>query len=303
MPAPVDRRVFMKAAATALAAGTGSRAKASEANFAIALGGGAARGLAHIPVIEALDELGIAPSMIAGTSMGAIIGAAYASGLSGREIREFAREVLSSRLNTVRRLFPGNPASWASVFSLGNSAVLDAETLMAVTLPDAVPESFSGLKIPMRIVTADFYRQEEFVISAGPLHKAIGASAALPVLLAPVDWDGRVLIDGGFVNPTPFDILSDQGGPVVAVDVTGNGSESVGPIPGAIDTWIGSSQIALHSLVNERLRRIQPDLLIRPEVGVFGTMEFHRIDEILAVAEGQKETVKRELGRLLDSPG
>jgi NTE family protein len=304
MPASVDRRVFLSVAATALAAGAGSAAKAStERHFAIALGGGAARGLAHIPILEALDELGATPYMIAGTSMGAIIGAAYASGLSGRDIREFARELLSSRLGTIRRLFPENAASWTSVFSLGNSAVLDAETLMATTLPEAVPASFSDLKIPMRIVTADFYRQEEFVISTGPLHRAIGASAALPVLLAPVEWEGRVLIDGGFVNPTPFDILSDQDGPVVAVDVTGNGNDSLGPVPGALDTWIGSSQIALHSLVNERLKRIQPDLLIRPNVGEFGSMEFHRIDEILAVGEAQKEMTKRELGRLLDSRG
>jgi NTE family protein len=300
----LDRRDFLKAAAIALAVGTERDALAStETNFSIALGGGAARGLAHIPVIEALDELGVRPSMIAGTSMGAIIGASYASGLSGRDVRLYARELLSSRLTTIRRLFPGNPANWSSIFSLGNSAVLDAETLMDAVLPDSVPHSFADLKIPMRIVTADFYRREEFVISNGALHKAIGASAALPVLLAPVEWHDRVLIDGGFVNPTPFDILADQTGPVIAVDVTGNGGENTGPIPGALDTWVGSSQIALHSLVNERLKRIQPDLLIRPDVGSFGSMEFHRIDEILAIGETQKETAKREIGRLLDSPG
>mgnify|MGYP000288900776 FL=1 len=173
--------------------------------------------------------------MIAGTSMGAIIGAMYASGMAGLEIRAFAIDLLSSRLNTLRRLFPGNPGNWTSVFAMGNSAALDPEVLMSAILPDTVPDDFSGLRTPMRIVTADFYREEEFVIDDGPLKKAIGASAALPVLLSPVRWRDRVLIDGGFVNPTPFDILSDQPGFVIAVDVTdapcarGDFVELIGP--------------------------------------------------------------------------
>lgn len=155
----------------------------------------------------------------------------------------------------------------------------------------------------MRIVTTDFHSQEQFVIDAGPLHMAIGASAALPVFLSPVQWGDRVLIDGGFVNPTPFDILADQRGYIVAVDVTGAGNREPGTMPGALETWIGSSQIALHSLVNERLKRIEPDLLIRPDVGAFSSMEFHRIDAILSEVETKKEQVKRELGDLLESAG
>lgn len=301
---PFYRRTFLKAASALLAAGTAGSARASgKAEFSIALGGGAARGLAHIPVLEALDELGVTPSRIAGTSMGAVIGAAYASGMTGLEIREFALDVLSNRMNTLRRLFPGNPVSWASLFALGNAAALDPEVLMSVALPEIVPETFAELAIPMRIVTADFYAEEQFVIDTGPLHKAIGASSALPVFLSPVKWEDRVLIDGGFVNPTPFDILEDQPGFIVAVDVTGNGNRGTGEIPGGLDTWIGSSQIALHSLVNERLKRIEPDLLIRPEISAYSSMDFHLVDEILAVGDAEKERTKRELGTLLDSAG
>lgn len=301
MTLSLGRRDILKAASLSLVAGASGVARASAGSgCAIALGGGAARGLAHIPVLEALDDLGVQPSMIAGTSMGAIIGSMYASGMSGLEIRAFAIDLLSSRLNTLRRLFPGNPGNWTSVFAMGNSAALDPEVLMSAILPDAVPEEFTGLRTPMRIVTADFYREEEFVIEDGPLKKAIGASAALPVLLSPVRWRDRVLIDGGFVNPTPFDVLADQPGLVIAVDVTGNGFRLTGPIPGAMDTWIGSSQIALHSLVNERLKRIEPDLLIRPDVGGFASMDFHRIDEILLAAQIAKEDAKRKLGDLLD---
>ena len=302
MIGPIDRRGFLTAASASIVAGKAGPARsARKTDFALALGGGAARGLAHIPVLEALDELGVVPSVISGTSMGALLGAGYASGMSGRDIRAFALDVLSNRLNTLRRLFPGSPKTWTSVFALGKSAALEPERLMSLVLPKSIPDNFSDLKIPLKVVTADFYREEEFVIEAGPLRKAIGASAALPVFLAPVQWEDRILIDGGFVNPTPFDILAGQAAIIVAVDVTGNGRRATGDIPGALDTWIGSSQIALHSLVNERLKRIRPDVLVQPEVGVFATTEFHRIDDILDVADRVKEQVKRQLGDLLDA--
>lgn len=300
----LNRRNVLKVTSALLAAGMARFARASDKKgFSIALGGGAARGIAHIPVLEALDELGVTPTMIAGTSMGSIIGACYASGISGQDIRAFAVDLLSSRMTTLRRLFPGNPLSWTSIFANDNSAALAPEALMSAVLPESVPVTFEELNIPMRIVTVDFYAEDQFVIDAGPLHKAIGASSSLPVFLSPVEWDDRVLIDGGFVNPTPFDILDDQPGYIVAVDVTGNGNRATGEPPGALDTWIGSSQIALHSLVNERLKRIQPDLLVRPEVSDIASMDFHRVEEILAIAEPAKEQVKRDLGALLEQAG
>ncbi|MEM9104992.1 MAG: patatin-like phospholipase family protein [Pseudomonadota bacterium] len=300
----LNRRNVLKVASALLAAGTARFARAADKKgFSIALGGGAARGIAHIPVLEALDELGVTPTVIAGTSMGSIIGACYASGMSGQDIRAFAVDLLSSRMKTLRRLFPGNPLSWTSIFAGDNSAALAPEALMSVALPENVPVTFEELVIPMRIVTADFYAEEQFIIDSGPLHKAIGASSSLPVFLSPVQWDDRVLIDGGFVNPTPFDILDDQPGYIVAVDVTGNGNRETGEIPGALETWIGSSQIALHSLVNERLERIEPDLLIRPEVSDIASMDFHRVEEILAIAEPAREQVKQTLGALLEKGG
>lgn len=298
----IDRRDFLKAtAATTILTGRASSARASSAKgFSIALGGGAARGLAHIPVLQVLDELGVVPSMISGTSMGAIIGAVYASGVPASEIRSLALDLLSSRLTTLRRLFPVRSSNWTSILALDNSAALDPEKLMSAILPSSVPATFEGLKIPMRIVTTDFYRKEEFVISSGPLYKAIGASAALPVFLSPVQWDERILIDGGFVNPTPFDILEGQNEAVIAVDVTGEGKATTGEVPGALDTWVGSSHIAFHSLVNERLKRIEPDLLIRPDISAFSTTDFHRVNEILTVADQVRDQVKRQLSELLD---
>ncbi len=290
----INRRGLLAGAAAGIATAGQTRA-AGSGEFSIALGGGAARGLAHIVVLETLDELGLKPAMIAGTSMGSIIGACYASGMSGRDIRDYANELFSTRINTLRRMFPDKISRWGSIFSGSGSALLDPEELMSTALPEQVPETFSDLKTEMRIVTADFATAQEIVLSEGRLPKAIGASSALPVVLAPVRWGDRLLIDGGFVNPTPFDIVNDRPGPVIAVDVTGNGEPADGTLPGAIDVWIGSFQIALRSLVNERLKRVSPDLLIRPEVTRFGSMEFHRIEEILASADADKDRFKREV--------
>ena len=294
MTLTINRRGLLAGAAAGLAT-AGRTSAASSGEFSIALGGGAARGLAHIVVLESLDELGVKPAMISATSMGSIIGASYASGMSGREIREYAIELFSNRINTLRHLFPNEISRWGSIFSGSGSALLDPEEVMSTALPDQVPETFAELKTEMRIVTTDFATAEELVLSEGPLPKAIGASSALPVILAPVRWGDRLLIDGGFVNPTPFDIVSDRPGPVIAVDVTGNGEPAAGTLPGPIDVWIGSFQIALHSLVNERLKRVTPNLLIRPDVTGFGSMEFHRIEDILASADADKDKIKREL--------
>jgi NTE family protein len=277
----------------ALSGNTGS-------GIGLALGGGAARGLAHIVVLEAFDELGVRPAIISGTSMGAIIGACYAAGIPASDIRDYATDFFATRLAAIRRMFPGDPSSWGSIFSFRNTALLSPENLMDAVLPPEVPAKFGDLQTPLQVVATDFHREDQYVISAGSIRPAVGASSALPVLLAPVRLDGRVLIDGGFVNPTPFDIIGKRAAGIVAVDVTGNGLRSPGDMPGAIESWIGASQIALHSLVNERLKRIRPDVLIRPDVGSFASMDFHRIDEILAAAERSREMAKRQISALVE---
>ena len=302
----MDRRHFLATGTATLAATISSgrdalaRSSNADAGIGLALGGGAARGLAHIVVLEAFDELGLRPTIISGTSMGAIIGACYAAGMPASDIRDYATDFFATRLAAIRRLFPGDPLNWGAVFSFRNTALLSPESLMSSVLPTQVPETFAELRTPLHVVATDFHRQDQYIISEGPIRPAVGASSALPVLLAPVRLDGRVLIDGGFVNPTPFDIIGGRAAGTVAVDVTGNGSRRPGDIPGAIESWIGASQIALHSLVNERLKRTRPDILIRPDVGMFASMDFHRIDEILAVAERSREVAKREISALVE---
>ena len=118
-------------------------------------------GIAHIAVLEALDEMGMRPAAIAGTSIGALIGAAYAAGMSGKEIRRHVIALAHDRSEVLRRLIAARAGTFANLFSSGFGAatLVDAEKFCAQFLPDAVPEDFGALKIPLTVIASDLYRR------------------------------------------------------------------------------------------------------------------------------------------------
>src|SRR5690606_19606571 len=136
--------------------------------FGIAFGGGGARGLAHIHVIEALDELGIRPVAIAGSSIGAIIGAGMAAGMSGRDIRHYAHTVLSNRAEVVARMWRARPGSFGEMMAGGVTvAQFDVERILKSFLPSAVPQTFSELRIPLQVTATDYYGHQLAVFTEG----------------------------------------------------------------------------------------------------------------------------------------
>jgi NTE family protein len=278
------------------------RARHDTLRLGLALGGGAARGYAHIPVLEALDELGVRPVIVAGTSIGAILGAAYASGMTGAEVRAFATELFSKRTELMRRLASNWPGNLMAIWNPFTPAILNGETLLDILMPETLPRTFEELKIPFIAIATDFYAQEQVLYDTGPLIPAIAASAALPALLKPVAIGKRVLIDGGFVNPTPFDIVAPKCDVTLAVDVTGGkGPRLTGKLPSSVEAWIGAAQITLHSIVEEKLRYAAPDILIRPDVTRFAVLDFFKIKDILAAAEPVKEETKRRLAEYFEA--
>lgn len=267
----------------------------------LALGGGGARGLAHIAILEAFDELGVKPAMIAGTSIGALIGAAYASGMPAVEIRAYCEAAFAKRSALLRHLyFRWRGRVW-DYWRPGSPALFKSERIFELVLPADLPKTFESLKIPFRSVAADFFTQSEYVSDSGPLLPAIAASAALPALLTPVHLNGRVLIDGGFVNPLPFDLLTATDYSI-AVDVSGAVGEQKRSFPRPIETLLGAQQLALRSIINAKLKSAAPDLLIRPGVGLFQALDFRRIAEILAASAEAKEQVLLALTQLLERP-
>ena len=262
----------------------------------LALGGGAARGLAHVLMLEALDEMGLKPVAMAGTSMGAIVGASYAAGLSAAEIRAHFEQLFDSRSGPFKRLQERWPGSLFKLWNPLTPALVDGEALFQIMLPDGVPETFEQLKVPLSIVATDFYSQDQVVLTSGRLIPAVAASSALPALITPVEIDGRVLIDGGYVNPTPFDLLRAKAAITIGVDVTGATGRRAGTrLPNSMETWVGAMQITFRTVVREKLRNQAPDIMIRPSVGGYGALDFYKFREILAAAEPAKDELKRAL--------
>jgi NTE family protein len=267
--------------------------------FALALGGGGARGLAQIPVLEALDELGVKPVAIAGVSIGAMIGAAYASGMSGRAIRRHVIDIAHNRPDTLSRLYGARALGLRDMLGagFGNPLVLDAEKFAAAFLPAAVPETFAGLQIPLTVVATDLYGRGEMEFSTGAIRPVVGASLALPGLLQPVVIHGRILVDGAALNPLPFDRLP-PADVVMAVD------SSVGPteareVPGPWDALFSTLQLMGYAIARQKLQHKHPELVVRPSLGAFRLLDFFRASAILRAAEPAKAEVKEKLPALL----
>ncbi|WP_128292342.1 patatin-like phospholipase family protein [Afifella aestuarii] len=273
-------------------------------DIGLALGGGGARGMAHILVCEVFDELGLKPALIAGTSIGAIIGAGYASGLSGREMRERAIEFFGQRRELYSRLWQTRPIGFGDILR-GRLLQAQFDTLRVLEnfVPgiEVVPETFEELKIPLKVVSCDFYGWCETVMETGELRPAIAASIAIPSVFKPVSINGRIQIDGGAVNPLPIDLCLDKS-LIVASDVAGGPNGDPDKVPGLLETIIGAAQISMQSVQAEKLKRRRPDILFRPEINGFFILDFLKSEQIISLNEPLKDDLKRRLEHIIDSP-
>jgi NTE family protein len=269
--------------------------------FALALGGGGARGLAHIAVLEALDELGARPAAVAGTSIGALVGAAYAAGMSGKEIRRFVIALAHDRGEIFRRLIAARAGTFSNLFNIGfgSATLVDAEKFCTQFLPEQVPDDFGALALPLTIIASDLYRRQPAVFASGALKPALAASIALPTVMRPVIVDGRVLIDGGATNPLPFDALRGRADIVVAVDISGEPADERRDIPNPWECLLSTVLVMGSAITAEKLKHGAPDLIVRPKVGGFRSLDFLQASAILRASEPVKAEVKEKLAALL----
>ncbi len=275
---------------------------ASAPRIALALGGGSARGLAHIVILEAFDELGVKPAVIAGTSMGSICGACYAAGLSAAEIRATFEAQLSSRTSFLANFAGKLRGNFSTLWNMRSPRLLDNVTLFEMLLPEALHCDFASLEIPFLAIAADFYAIEQVILDHGPVIPALAASCALPGMARPVVLEGRVLIDGGYINPLPYDVVMGRADITVAVDVTGDPQRRPGArVPGTMEAVTGATQLLFHSITREKLKSTAPDIFVRPKVGGFAALDYFRIGEILSAAQSAKEDLKRQLSQRLEA--
>ncbi|MFT6658231.1 patatin-like phospholipase family protein [Maritalea sp.] len=267
----------------------------------VALGGGAARGLAHIPIIEAMDEMGLKPSLIAGTSIGAFIGAGWAFGMSGREIREHALDVLGSTRALSSRLWKTQVYDIREMFQNGISMQFDALRVLGAFSPKPFPRRFRNLKIPLRVIATDYRSWHPAVFHEGRLDKALAGSIAIPSLFKPVIHEGRMLVDGGVVNPLPLDYASQDMDIVIGVDVNGDPLLTDPSLtPSTIDIGMGAAQIMMHALTAQTLGAYPPDIYVKPNVRNIDAYEFWRVREALAAGDEVKDRFKAQLTEKID---
>jgi NTE family protein len=260
LPLTLSRRAFLQVSvAAAIVACTGCGA--GEPRVGLALGGGGAKGLAHILMLETLDEMGIRPHVIAGTSIGAIIGALYAAGLSGKEIRAQVEQFFVSQSAAERRMF-ALPKSirWLDFIDpmLASGGLLDSSDFID-WLGEVLPTSnFRGLEIPLKVITAELLTGREVIMQKGALLPALQASMAVPGVFPPVEVQGHSLVDGGVANPLPYDRVQDDVDIVIAVDVSGSRSIPDGETLSSMGVLLQGFSMMSRNILIEKLKRPAP---------------------------------------------
>ena len=258
----------------------------------LALGGGGARGLAHLGVHQRLTELGIPIHCVAGTSIGAIAGALIAAGTVDRALawcaepdwKKFPKLMFETRLT-------------AKAISSGRQI----ERLLADLIE---AKRFDDLKMPFASVATDLNTGERVVLGEGDLLSAVRASMSIPGVFLPVERDGRVLVDGQLVDPIPVSACRALGAEVViAVDINPpNPPENAKPLSkfNIIDILAGTLTVLNCELTRRVLAEDAPDVLIRPAVGDVMALDFRRAGRLVEIGRQAVEeaSVRQELRKL-----
>ena len=251
----------------------------------VALGAGAARGWSHIGVLQALDAAGIRPDVVCGTSIGALVGAVYAD----------------DRLEQLERWV--TDLTWLKVMGFFDvslsGGLLKGARLFAHLRDNFLLKTIDQLRRPYAAVATDLYSGAEVWLREGNVADAVRASIAMPGLLEPWRANGRVLVDGGLVNPVPVSLCRALGAEfVIAVDLS---SQLVGPalrpveaekhaddLPNVLEVVTSSLHIMSVRITRSRLAGEPADVVVMPRLGHLGQLDYHRAVE--AIAEGREAT-------------
>lgn len=278
----------------------------------LALGGGGARGLAHLGVLKTLQKNDIAIDLIAGTSMGALVGGAYAQNPDIKVLLPKAIKYLKSRENieksTVLRVMNssgGRISRWASslmkYYFLARNArdhsLLKQENLEKVTRTLLRDELIKEAKIPFAAVAVDIISGKVKTFHQGPIRQAVNASIAIPGIFPPVEVDKRLLVDGGVSSLVPVEEARSLGADkVIAVDVS-KPLENEEPPQRGIDLLYRVDDITRAHLKDYQLQKA--DLVIRPKVNDIHWFEFDRYQEIIPVGENATQDLMPKIRKIV----
>lgn len=279
-------------------AAMGDDSRADRPSIGVALGSGGAGGLAHIAMLQVFDDLGVEPDLIAGSSIGAVIGVLYAAGLSADEVYDIFDDFGGSNLDALSSLMsPSAELGLGDLLKLGlsNGGLIDASGFIEFIKSKVEARSFDDLAIPMKIVTTDYWSGEMIVLDRGDLFLAVEASMAVPALFAPVSLGDKLLIDGGTSNPLPYDVLTDSCDLVVAIDVSGSRTRVNGTQPALTEMLFNTFEIMQQSMVKARQLNGDADIYIKPDTHGIRLLHFNRIETILEQAKPAADELRQAL--------
>jgi len=252
-------------------------------SIGLALGGGFARGIAHIGVLKVLEEEGIPVRVIAGTSVGALIGATYCSGLTIPEMEEVAH---NTRFTSFAR------------WTLSRYGFASNDRMVTFLNRTLKVRTFEELRIPLGVTATDFNTGEGVVFHSGSIIDTVRASCAYPGMFLPVDIRGRYLVDGMLSHPVPTRPAREMGADrVIAIHLKGTWSQ--GGAPRHLFDVIGQS-FAIAQDAMSALWRQAADLVVEPDVAGFAYDDFKRADDLIRVGETAMRKALPEVRKWLD---
>jgi NTE family protein len=308
--------LLLLAAPARVAAQPADATKAAAPRICLVLSGGGARGAAHVGVIKVLEELRVPIHCIAGTSMGAIVGAAYASGMSVAEMEAALSEITSERLfvDSPPRALTAMPRKKDDFLPLAppefgvstdgltapkglvSGVALEAELRRLVKVSDA--KHFDRLPIPFRAVATSLGDGKMFVFDRGELATAMRASMAVPALVAPLNMNGQLLVDGGLVRNLPVDVARSMGATVVIAVNLGTPLLKPEQIVGILGISTQMLNILSEDNVNRSLASLKPtDILVAPQLDGFSAADFDNLAKAVPAGEAAARLVADALSR------
>ncbi|NTV52578.1 MAG: patatin-like phospholipase family protein [Candidatus Firestonebacteria bacterium] len=257
------------------------------ARLGLTLGGGGARGFAHIAFLKVLDELEIRPAVISGTSMGALMGALYATGHSGLAIERIFKAMHLLDIVSLVDLSWGRTAG----------GLIHGEKVMRTLAKLTQNRRIEELPIPLKIVATDFWKQSEVVFTQGSVADAVRASISLPGVFEPVVLENQVLVDGSILNSLPYELIRDECDLLVAINVIGERIlDNTGRTkPTIFEVMLGSFQIMEAAHLETKLACAQPDYYIKPSLSNVELLDFKNMDHILASVKPEADLFRSYL--------
>jgi NTE family protein len=250
-----------------------SAAPPAAPKIALALGGGAARGFAHVGVIKALEAQGIVPDIIVGTSAGSVVAALYAGGANGFELQKLALSMED-----------GSVSDWV----LPDRGFIRGEALQNFVNKALANRPMNALPRKLAVVATELQTGEMTVLRSGDVGLAVRASSSVPGVFQPVRIGGREFVDGGLVSPVPAKVARDMGADlVIAVDISSKPKNA--KVSSMIDVLLQTFTIMSTTVAQYQLG--QADVVIRPDVGSIGGTDFQ--SKHLAILEGEKAAAEK----------